>query len=207
MAATTLRVAPLRTDAQPASAAGTSAPGAFSLSMTSDDERLSRARAGDAGAFAEIVRRHQASVCSLAWRMLGMRDQAEELAQDVFVQLHRSLGTIESADHLRFWLRRVVCHRAIDRVRQRARELVSPLHEMPEPVSRDDSRDPILRRRLNAALATLSPAARSVMLLRYQEDLDPTEIARVLDMPLNTVKSHLKRSLAALRRVLGWQAL
>jgi RNA polymerase sigma-70 factor (ECF subfamily) len=176
------------------------APGLSLPTPTSDDERLSRARAGDAGAFAEIVRRHQSSVFSLAWRMLGQWDQAEELAQDVFLQLHRSLGSIESANHLRFWLRRVVCHRAIDRTRQRSREPVSSLNDVPEPACAGEPRDPILRRRLTAAVGTLSVAARSVVLLRYQEDLDPTEIARVLDMPINTVKSHLKRSLAALRR-------
>lgn len=165
-----------------------------------DDERLARARAGDGPAFADMVRRHQASVFSLAWRMLGARDQAEELAQDVFLQLHRSLGTIESAAHLRFWLRRVVCHRAIDRVRQRPRTRVAALDDVPEPASSIRPDDPILRRRLTAALETLSVAARSVVLLRYQDDLDPTEIARVLDMPLNTVKSHLKRSLVSLRR-------
>jgi RNA polymerase sigma-70 factor (ECF subfamily) len=122
------------------------------------------------------------------------------LAQDVFLQLHRSLGAIESADHLRFWLRRVVMHRAIDRVRQRAREPVMPMDAAPEPVWIEQPQDPMVSRRLRAVVASLAPMARSVVLLRYQDDLDPTDIARVLDMPLNTVKSHLKRSLAAMRR-------
>ena len=165
-----------------------------------DDERVARARGGDSIAFAEIVRRHQAGVFGLALRMLNRRDDAEELAQDVFLQLHRSLGGIESADHLRFWLRRVVMHRAIDRVRQRARQPVSSIDDAPELVSLERAHDPILVRRLAAAVGRLTPTARSVVLLRYQDDLDPTDIARVLDMPINTVKSHLKRSLAALRR-------
>jgi RNA polymerase sigma-70 factor (ECF subfamily) len=165
-----------------------------------DDERVARARGGDTVAFAEIVRRHQAGVFGLAVRMLNRRDDAEELAQDVFLQLHRSLGAIESADHLRFWLRRVVMHRAIDRVRQRARQPVSSIDDAPELVSMERPHDPILVRRLATAVSRLTPTARSVVLLRYQDDLDPTDIARVLDMPINTVKSHLKRSLAALRR-------
>jgi RNA polymerase sigma-70 factor (ECF subfamily) len=193
-----LRLVATRPDAQatsPVTPPGRSAE----RSTAADDERVARARAGDGVAFAEIVRRHQGLVFSLAWRMLGSRDQAEELAQDVFFQLHRSLGAIESADHLRFWLRRVVMHRAIDRVRQRAREPVSPIDDAPEPVAREPLQDPILTRRLRAAVAQLTPMARSVVLLRYQDDLDPTDIARVLDMPVNTVKSHLKRSLAAIR--------
>lgn len=188
-----------RSDATPAPVAEPTPP-ARPVSTPADDERLARARGGDGQAFAEIVRRSQASVFSLALRMLNNRDQAEELAQDVFLQLHRSLGAIESADHLRYWLRRVVMHRAIDRVRQRAREPLTAMDDAPEPATLDAPQDPILVRRLAAAVSALAPAARSVVLLRYQDDLDPTDIARVLDMPLNTVKSHLKRSLAALRR-------
>jgi RNA polymerase sigma-70 factor, ECF subfamily len=59
--------------------------------------------------------------------------------------------------------------------------------------------DPLLQRRLHEVIAHLPPVPRAVVLLRYQEDLDPTEIARTLGMPINSVKSHLKRSLAVLR--------
>jgi RNA polymerase sigma-70 factor (ECF subfamily) len=62
-----------------------------------------------------------------------------------------------------------------------------------------DSHDFMLRDALRRLVATLPEKARLVVTLRYQEDLDPTEIARVLEMPLNTVKSHLRRSLAILR--------
>jgi DNA-directed RNA polymerase specialized sigma24 family protein len=64
--------------------------------------------------------------------------------------------------------------------------------------------DPLLQRRMAELVAQLAPAARAVVVLRYQEDLDPVDIASTLDMPINTVKSHLKRSLSSLRaRVLG----
>jgi RNA polymerase sigma-70 factor (ECF subfamily) len=65
--------------------------------------------------------------------------------------------------------------------------------------STQDDGDPLLQRHLQRLLSDLSPPARAVLLLRFQEDLDPIEIARTLDMPINTVKSHLKRSLDALR--------
>jgi RNA polymerase sigma factor (sigma-70 family) len=66
-------------------------------------------------------------------------------------------------------------------------------------VSEAHDRDPLLQRRLRELVARLPPVPRGVMLLRYQEDLDPLEIARILDMSPNTVKSHLKRSLTILR--------
>jgi len=63
-----------------------------------------------------------------------------------------------------------------------------------------DGGDPLLQKHLRALLRDLTAPARAVLLLRYQEDLDPVEIARALDMPLNTVKSHLKRSLDTIRQ-------
>ena len=77
------------------------------------DRRLARARGGDLDAFADLVRHHQRLVFGIACRMLADRAAAEDLAQDVFVQLHRHLATIESDQHLASWLRRVVTHRAI----------------------------------------------------------------------------------------------
>ena len=81
-------------------------------------ELLARAMSGDAAAFGTLVRAHQRSVYSLALRMLTDRHQAEDLAQEVFLQLYRSLGSLESEEHLGFWLRRVTMHRAIDRLRR-----------------------------------------------------------------------------------------
>jgi RNA polymerase sigma-70 factor (ECF subfamily) len=74
-----------------------------------------------------------------------------------------------------------------------------PLDSVEEVAAADASHDPLLERRLRDLVSRLPPMARAVVLLKYQEDLDPSEIARTLDMPLNTVKSHLQRSLASLR--------
>lgn len=166
------------------------------------DEDLARARAGDQPAFAVLVRAHQRTVYSLALRLLGSRDLAEDLAQEVFLRLHRSLATIESAEHLAFWLRRVTVNGAIDRLR-RPRLVTASLQEAVELPAASVESDPILQRELRRLMLDLAPTARAVLLLRYQEDLDPTEIARTLELPVNTVKSHLKRSLASLRASLG----
>lgn len=165
-------------------------------------ELLARAISGDAIAFGTLVRRHQRSVYSLALRMLADRHQAEDLAQEVFLQLYCSLGSVESEEHLGFWLRRVTMHRAIDRLRREPKHLTSPLVDAELVAGEAPDADPILERRLRGLLGELAPAARAVVVLRYQEDLDPVEIARTLKMPVNTVKSHLKRSLAQLRAAL-----
>ena len=80
----------------------------------SPDELLTRASAGEASAFAALVRRYQRTVYSIALRMLNDRHRAEDLAQEVFLQLYRSLATIGSDAHLAFWLRKVAVNRAID---------------------------------------------------------------------------------------------
>lgn len=165
------------------------------------DELLRRAQAGESAAFAAIVRRYQRTVHCLASRMLADRHKAEDLAQDVFLQLHRKLGTIESDAHLAQWLRKIATHRAIDRLRQEPAALITPLDDDIDAVSDAVDADPLLQRRLSEIVSTLPPIPRAVILLRYQEDLEPLEIARTLDMSINTVKSHLKRSLATLRRL------
>lgn len=163
------------------------------------DAQLSKARLGDRSALALLVRAHQRSVYSLSLRMLGAREAAEDLTQDVFMQLSANIKIIESSQHLAFWLRKVSTHRAIDQLRRRSRLQTEPLDEAALSLSAVESSDPLLHRHISNLLSQLTPPARAVVLLRFQEDLDPIDIARTLDMPINTVKSHLKRSLDMLR--------
>ena len=148
--------------------------------------------------FGEIVRRYQSMVFSIARHFLGDPSSAEELAQDVFLQLHSALDELESDEHIKFWLRKVTAHRCIDHRRRRRPPQVS-LEDAPEPSAPGNAGDPLLARRLRQYVASLPEKPRLVMILRYQEDMFPEDIAEVLSMPLATVKSHLQRSLAMLR--------
>jgi RNA polymerase sigma-70 factor, ECF subfamily len=162
-------------------------------------DSLVRARAGDRLAFASLIHHYQRLVYSLALRMLSDRHEAEDLAQEVFMQLHRRLAVIESDAHLLFWLRKVTTNLAIDRLRQDRKFRILPLDDVPGIADESPERDPLLQRKLRVLVAQLPAAPRAVVLLRYQEDMDPTDIAEALDMSINTVKSHLRRSMAALR--------
>ncbi|MCL6506617.1 MAG: sigma-70 family RNA polymerase sigma factor [Bryobacteraceae bacterium] len=148
--------------------------------------------------FAELVRQHQAMVYSIAWHFLHDRGLAEEVAQEVFLRLHRELGTLESPRHVVLWLRRVTCHRALDSWRRRRRAEIS-LEEAGDLPSAWQAGDPLLENRLRQLVASLPPKWRAMVILRYQEDLEPVEIARVLQVPVGTVKSGLQRALATLR--------
>ncbi len=174
------------------------------------DDSLERARRGDLAAFRELLRAHRARVFSIALRFTGRRADAEELAQDVFLQLHGALPQIEDRGHLKHWLLRTVSHRCIDRLRSERRrpQLVSieSLDEGAEGLAPEAGGDPLADTRLRGLLLQLAPDARAVMLLRFQEDLDPSEIATVLAMSVNTVKSHVRRSLEWLRAQLAGES-
>ncbi len=146
-----------------------------------------------------MVADNQSLVFSFALRFLRNREGAEELAQDVFLQLYEKLRQIESPAHATWWLRRAICHRCIDEARRRRLRPKVGLESAPEPMVQVPESDPLLNERLRGLIADLPENARAVMLLRYQDDLDPADIAAVLDMPVSTVKSHLHRSLTILR--------
>ena len=163
------------------------------------DGLLAAARGGDHSAFAALVRQHEKSVYSVAWRLMNRVDLAEDIAQDTFLQLYRNLDRIVSAAHLRFWLLRVATHFSLAQLRRVQPIAVAELPEIMDESEGPEASDPALARRLRAAVATLPPVPRAVMLLRYQEDLDLAEISEVLEIPINTVKSHLRRSLHSMR--------
>jgi RNA polymerase sigma-70 factor (ECF subfamily) len=166
------------------------------------DTTLDRARGGDHDAFAELVARHENMVFSIALHFFADRARAEEIAQDVFLQLYRSVGEIASDDHLLFWLRQVTSRRCIDALR-RARMKFVAIDAIGELPARHQASDPIRDRLLQKLVATLPEVQRVVVTLRYQEDLDPAEICRVVNLPVNTVKSHLHRAIQSLRKKLG----
>jgi RNA polymerase sigma-70 factor (ECF subfamily) len=144
-------------------------------------------------------------VFSLSLRITGDYATAEEVAQDVFLELHRSGERLASDDHTRFWLRRVTVHRATDALRRRS---VRP--EAAATAWTDDDgygsagrtgSSPIgLEARVDDVLRLLPEPLRVAILLRYQEDMLPDEIALMLGQPVATVKTHLRRGLEFLRR-------
>ncbi len=143
-------------------------------------------------------------VFSVALRLVGDRGLAEEVAQDVFLELHSWLPRLESADHVRHWLRRVATHRATDALRRRkvrpegASEEWEDKHDRPgDSASADCGSMGVAMERM---LLSLPEAQRTVLVLRYGEDLTPEEIARTTGDPIATVKSHLQRGLQLLRR-------
>ena len=126
------------------------------------------------------MRVHQSMVFSIALHFARDRALAEELAQEVFLQLHRNWSAIQSPEHLVFWLRKVTSHRCIDWARRRKAALEISLNDAAEPTA-------------------LPEKQRLLIILRFQEGMEPEEIARTLGMNVSTVKSQVQRTIELLR--------
>ena len=149
--------------------------------------------------FERLFDEHQSMVFSLALGITGDRGLAEEIAQDVFMELDRSLGRSKVRITF-FWLRRVAMSRSTDALRRRRVRGFGQWVEIDESHgAQEEERSSPLGSRIQALLATLPETQRAAIVLRYQEDLTPEEIASMLGAPLATVKSQLQRGLKLLR--------
>ena len=138
-------------------------------------------------------------VYSIAWHFLRDRAVAEELAQDVFLELHRNWSSMQSAQHIVFWLRKVTSRRSIDIVRRRKTRAETSLEEMAEPTALERVNDSMLSSYLERMVASLPEKQRIVIVLRYQEGMEPEDIAEILGMNVSTVKTQITRALDLLR--------
>ena len=158
----------------------------------------------DAGEFRRVVETHGRTVFSIALRLTRDPGTAEEVAQDVFLELHRSAERLEGEEHVRFWLRRVAVHRATDALRRLARRPEAGAEEWTEEQHGGGLMDTAelangMAQRLEAAVGSLPEAMRVAVVLRYSEEMTPDEISLLLGQPIATVKSNLQRGLKMLR--------
>ena len=169
---------------------------------TSPEEEgwIARCRAGDARAYRSLVERYQDRAYALAYRMVRSRSDAEEIAQDAFVRAWRGIGDYRGDASFMTWLYRILVRLALDRAEtlkaRRGREV--SVEEPEEELSATTS-DASLARRMDRLLGALPPAQRAALTLFYYEDRPVAEIAQMLEMPENTVKTHMSRGRAALR--------
>lgn len=172
------------------------------LSSTGVRELALLLQSGSPQALEECYRRWSSLVFTLALRQLEDRQDAEDVTQQVFVsawESRRGLRPSEAA--LPGWLVGITRHRVLDRARQmqRARRDVAVVAATTGTNPSDQVADPTERLLVGAALDALDEPRRTIMRLSFYDDLTHDQIARTLDLPLGTVKSHLRRGLLHLR--------
>jgi RNA polymerase sigma-70 factor, ECF subfamily len=169
-----------------------------------DDQLFIEAiRAADPKAFRRLVDRELDPVFRLAYRILGDREDAEDVAQDTFVTAYRSIATFRGDGPVGAWLRTIATRLAIRRAADRSTETrLSPQLDDPDQTDLGPlaavlsaERGAAVRRAINA----LSDAQREVVALRLFGELSLQEIADATGQPLSTCKSHLRRGLQRLR--------
>jgi RNA polymerase sigma-70 factor (ECF subfamily) len=152
------------------------------------------AQAGSKADLEELFRRHWPPAYRAAYFVIYDRAAAEDIAQEAFMSALRALDRFDRRRPFGPWLHRIVVNRAIDWARSRAlrRELDI---ELVDAGSDGDEDDLVERDALAAAIRTLSPERRAVIVLRYVLGYAPGEIARLLELPRGTVNSRLRRAL------------
>lgn len=168
---------------------------------------INRARAGDGEAFGALVEQYRDNVYRLAYRMCGNAHDADEAAQEAFVAAWRALPNFRGEAKFSTWLYRLTTNAAIDLMRREKRHRTASEEDVPELADETDSPQQQVERTeqretVQKALSSLSEEYREVLLLRYMQELDYTEIAEALSLPAGTVKSRLNRAKAALKKAL-----
>jgi RNA polymerase sigma-70 factor (ECF subfamily) len=181
--------------------------GANSRAHDGDAALMRRIAGGDETALAAVYDRYARLVYSVALRVLGHADVAEEVLQDIFYQLWRSASTFNpSRGSLSGWLLVCARNRAISRLRGRAAEPEAELREQTAVLKMNLEDDLVQAQqisRVRAALEKLQPAQRQALELAYFEGLTHTEIARRTGEPLGTVKTRLRAAVDFLKRALN----
>ena len=161
------------------------------------------ARNGSSEAVEILFRRHWPDAHRAAYLVVHDAAAAEDIAQEAFLAALRALDRFDRRRPFRPWLHRIVVNRAIDWARRRALRAEVASEAAPEPVAATDPAA-ALSSPLAAALRTLSPEHRAVVVLRYLLEYTPGEIAELLELPRGTVNSRLRRGLDALEaRLVG----
>src|SRR5262245_4802515 len=149
--------------------------------------------------FEHIVHEQQGMVFSIAYNFFRNSAIAEEIAQDVLLQLYEKRDSVSVGPHCVAWLRRTTIHRCIDTRRRSSGQHELQVEEMPEIAADYPESDPLLQERLGRLIASLPEKPRAVLVLRYGEDMDVEDIGQALQMPVRTVWSHLQRGIALIR--------
>jgi RNA polymerase sigma-70 factor (ECF subfamily) len=181
--------------------------------LEQDAQLVQQCLQGDGSAWEELVRRHSRRIFNICYRFTGNGTDAEDLSQDVFLRVYRTLGSYRSA-HGGFgtWVTSVTRNLLIDHYRRTKRDRVTdslddamPAVENKESTARRPDELALLGElsgQVQTALTKLSPELREAVILRDLQQLEYGEIQRVLSVPEGTVKSRINRGRIELARIL-----
>ncbi|WP_226677356.1 RNA polymerase sigma factor SigW [Rossellomorea aquimaris] len=178
-------------------------------------KRIKQVLKGDQNAFAELVELYKDKVFQICYRMLGNRHEAEDIAQEAFIRAYINIETFNQKRKFSTWLFRIATNLCIDRIRKKKPDYfldaevagtegltmysqVAADVQLPE----DEVENMELQETIQTEISKLPEKYRSVIVLKYIEELPLQEISEILDLPLGTVKTRVHRGREALRKQL-----
>ncbi|CEK13976.1 RNA polymerase sigma factor [Chthonomonas calidirosea] len=173
-----------------------------------DQELVAKIVAGDKEAFAQIVDRFSVRIYRLAYRMCGSTMDAEDLTQEIFLAIYRSLQSFRGDSSLSTWVYRIAMNHCVDFQRRHRPQTLSLDEQLIVVTDRwcDNPQEALhkeeLGRQIEEALSHLAPHHREVVILHELHGLTYTEVAKVLQIPVGTVKSRLSNAFRQLRELL-----
>jgi RNA polymerase sigma factor (sigma-70 family) len=181
------------------------------MPLDADLELVKRCLKGEDAAWGALLQTHTHKIYNLCYRFTGRSEDAEDLTQEVFIKVFRTLKSYDPAQaKFGTWVNRIARNHLVDHYRRtRADRMTSTLDEQlpitdhsqgADPASEVESRE--RRETIQAGLSRLSPDLREAVILRDLQDLDYAEIARILEVPEGTVKSRINRGRLELARAL-----
>jgi RNA polymerase sigma-70 factor (ECF subfamily) len=172
---------------------------------------------GDHAAFHELVGRHKKKIYYLAYDITGDHQEAEDISQEVFIKMYRSLKTFRRDAKMSSWLYQITVNASIDSLRKKSSRQATPISEFDRlniqeslAASKVSAFDPLrstessqIQNHISQALKKISPKERTIFVMRHYNDLKLGEIAEVLGITIGTVKSLLFRAIRKLRKELS----
>ncbi|MEO8200847.1 MAG: sigma-70 family RNA polymerase sigma factor [Gemmatimonadota bacterium] len=174
------------------------------LLVANSEAILARARTGDAHALEQLYRAYESQVYNLARRICRTAEDAEDVLQETFFELCRSIGQYRGEGSLWGWIRTVASSKALMRLRRNKYRDTDELEDEVSPTRREDT---LLRMDLEAALERLPEVSRAVVWLHDVEGYTHEEIAEMMGKTVSFSKSQLARAHVRLRRWLGEEAV
>lgn len=180
------------------------------------NKRIKQVLKGDQNAYADIVNLYQHKLYQICYRMLGNKQEAEDIAQEAFVRAYINLHSYDQKRKFSTWIYRIATNLCIDRIRKKKPDYyldaevagtdgldmysqIAADEKLPEDVVAQME----LQDRIQYEISRLPDKYRSVIVLKYIEELSLQEISEILDMPLGTVKTRIHRGREALRKQLN----
>ncbi|TFD99407.1 RNA polymerase sigma factor SigW [Jeotgalibacillus salarius] len=178
-------------------------------------KRIQQVRKGDQDAFGEIVELFKDRVYHVCFRMLGNRHEAEDIAQEAFIRAYTNIHTFDIDRKFSTWLFRIATNLCIDRIRKKKPDYYLDAEvsgtdgltmysqvQTDDPLPEEEVESMELQESIQKEISRLPDKYRSVIVLKYIEELSLKEISEILDMPIGTVKTRIHRGREALRKQL-----